>query len=47
MAFCRGLKFSEALPHDLAMTTLANRLAGLHHASAVLAEPVRFERDGA
>jgi ATP-dependent Lhr-like helicase len=39
-----GLKFSEALPHHLAIATLANRLADLDHASAVLAEPVRFER---
>ena len=39
-----GLKFSEALPHHLAIATLANRLADLDHASAVLAEPVRFEQ---
>jgi len=39
-----GLKFSEALPHHLAIATLANRLADLDHAYAVLAEPVRFER---
>jgi ATP-dependent Lhr-like helicase len=39
-----GLKFSEALPRPLAVATLARRLADLDHASAVLAEPVRFER---
>ena len=39
-----GMKFSEALPRHLAIATLANRLADLVHASAVLAEPVRFER---
>jgi len=39
-----GLKFSDALPRHLAVTTLATRLADLDHAAAVLAEPVRFER---
>jgi ATP-dependent Lhr-like helicase len=39
-----GLKFSEALPHRLAIATLANRLADLDHAFTVLAEPVRFEQ---
>jgi ATP-dependent helicase Lhr and Lhr-like helicase len=39
-----GLKFSDALPRDLAAATLAARLADLDHATAVLAEPVRFER---
>jgi ATP-dependent Lhr-like helicase len=37
-----GLKFSAALPHRLAMATLAARLADLSGATAVLAEPVRF-----
>jgi ATP-dependent Lhr-like helicase len=39
-----GLKFSEALPRDLAVATLAARLADLDHAQAVLMETVRFER---
>jgi ATP-dependent helicase Lhr and Lhr-like helicase len=39
-----GLKFSEALPEHLAVATLAERLADLEHAHAVLTEPVRFER---
>jgi ATP-dependent Lhr-like helicase len=39
-----GLKFSAALPRQLAVATLATRLANLDHARAVLAEPVRFER---
>jgi ATP-dependent Lhr-like helicase len=39
-----GLKFSDALPRHLAVTTLATRLADLDHAAAVLTEPVRFER---
>jgi ATP-dependent Lhr-like helicase len=39
-----GLKFSEALPRDLAVATLATRLADLDHARAVLMEPARFER---
>lgn len=39
-----GLKFSEALPRQLAEATLAARLADLEHAAQVLAEPVRFER---
>ncbi|ROO83038.1 ATP-dependent Lhr-like helicase [Actinocorallia herbida] len=38
----RGLKFSEALPRRLALTTLATRFADLPHAEAVLEEPVRF-----
>lgn len=37
-----GLKFSAALPHRLAMATLAARLADLRGADAVLGEPVRF-----
>ncbi len=37
-----GLKFSEALPHRLAVATLAARLADLDAASKVLAEPARF-----
>jgi ATP-dependent Lhr-like helicase len=37
-----GLKFGEALPHRLAVATLAARLADLDGAAAVLAEPVRF-----
>jgi ATP-dependent Lhr-like helicase len=39
-----GLKFSEALPRNLAEATLATRLADVEHAEAVLAESVRFER---
>jgi ATP-dependent helicase Lhr and Lhr-like helicase len=39
-----GLKFSDALPRHLAVTTLAARMADLDHAATVLAEPVRFER---
>jgi ATP-dependent Lhr-like helicase len=39
-----GLKFSDALPRYLAVSTLAARLADLEHAAAVLAEPARFER---
>jgi ATP-dependent Lhr-like helicase len=39
-----GLKFSEALPRPLAVATLANRVADLTHAAAVLAESTRFER---
>jgi ATP-dependent helicase Lhr and Lhr-like helicase len=39
-----GLKFSEALPRDLAVATLAARLADLDHARGVLMEPARFER---
>jgi ATP-dependent Lhr-like helicase len=42
-----GLKFSEALPHRLAVATLAARLADLDSAAQVLAEPVRFEVAGA
>lgn len=37
-----GLKFSEALPHRLAVATLAARLADLNGAAAVLREPARF-----
>ncbi|MEV1058735.1 DEAD/DEAH box helicase [Micromonospora chalcea] len=36
-----GLKFSAALPHRLAVATLASRLADLPGAEAILAEPVR------
>lgn len=36
-----GLKFSTALPHRLAVATLATRLADLPATEAVLAEPVR------
>lgn len=39
-----GLKFSEALPPHLAVATLAERLADLDHARAVLTESARFER---
>jgi len=38
------VKFSEALPRDPAVATLAERLADLDHARAVLSETVRFER---
>jgi ATP-dependent Lhr-like helicase len=38
-----GLKFSAALPRELAVATLAARLADFDHAAAVLAAPVRFE----
>ena len=37
-----GLKFSAALPHRLALATLAARLPDLSGATAVLAEPCRF-----
>ncbi len=37
-----GLKFSEALPHRLAMATLAARLADVDAAAEVLREPARF-----
>lgn len=37
-----GLKFGEALPHRLAVATLAARLADLDGAAQVLAEPARF-----
>lgn len=37
-----GLKFGEALPHRLAVATLAARLADLDGAARVLNEPVRF-----
>lgn len=39
----RGLKFSAALPDELARTVLAARLADGPGAAAVLAEPVRWE----
>jgi ATP-dependent Lhr-like helicase len=39
-----GLKFSKALPRDLAVATLATRLADLDHARAVRMEPACFER---
>jgi ATP-dependent Lhr-like helicase len=39
-----GLKFSEALPRNLAVATLARRLADLEDAASVLREPARFER---
>ncbi|MFE5215120.1 MULTISPECIES: DEAD/DEAH box helicase [unclassified Streptomyces] len=38
----RGLKFSAALPHRLAVATLSARLADFDGAGAVLAEPKRF-----
>ncbi|MFI0467721.1 DEAD/DEAH box helicase [Saccharopolyspora sp. 5N102] len=38
----KGLKFSEALPFDLATKTLADRLADLDGARELLARPVRF-----
>jgi len=38
-----GLKFSAALSPELAVATLATRLADFEHAAAVLAAPVRFE----
>jgi ATP-dependent Lhr-like helicase len=37
-----GLKFSEALPHRLAVATLAARLSDLDGATEVLSEAVRF-----
>lgn len=37
-----GLKFSVALPSQLAVDTLASRMADLDTAAAVLTEPVRF-----
>jgi len=40
-----GLKFGDALPHRLAMATLAARLADPNSAATVLAEPVRFMSD--
>lgn len=39
-----GLKFSDALPRHLAVSTLASRLADLENAAAVLEEPCRFTR---
>ena len=39
-----GLKFSEALPRHLAVSTLAARLSDIERAQAVLTESVRFER---
>jgi ATP-dependent Lhr-like helicase len=41
-----GLKFSDALPKRLAMSTLAARLADLDGAAHVLKEPVRFVSHG-
>ncbi len=38
-----GLKFSDALPHHLAVATLATRLADTDHAASVLAEPSALE----
>lgn len=38
----RGLKFAVALPEDLAVDTLAARLADPTGAAAVLAAPVRW-----
>jgi ATP-dependent Lhr-like helicase len=43
-ATLEGLKFSEALPLNLAVATLATRIADMEHAEAVLGEPVRFAR---
>jgi ATP-dependent helicase Lhr and Lhr-like helicase len=37
-----GLKFSAALPHHLAVSTLAGRLADLESATRVLTEPARY-----
>jgi ATP-dependent helicase Lhr and Lhr-like helicase len=37
-----GLKFSAALPHHLAVATLASRLANLDSAARVLTEPTRY-----
>lgn len=37
-----GLKFNEALPQRLAEATLAQRLAALPEAQAVLQEPIRM-----
>jgi len=37
-----GLKFSAALPHHLAVSTLASRLADLDSAARVLTEPTRY-----
>ena len=39
-----GLKFSDALPRHLAISTLATRLADLEKAAVVLDEPCRFTR---
>ena len=39
-----GLKFSDALPRHLAVSTLASRLADLENATAMLQEPCRFTR---
>ena len=41
----QGLKFSDALPRHLAVSTLAARLADLESAAAVLDEPCRFYVD--
>lgn len=37
-----GLKFNEALPHQLAVATLSARLADLDNAGTVLGEPARW-----
>ncbi|GAA2411543.1 DEAD/DEAH box helicase [Streptomyces glaucosporus] len=42
----RGLKFSAALPEQLAAATVAARLADFDGAGAALAEPVRFHLTG-
>lgn len=39
-----GLKFSAALPHELAVDTIATRLADAEHAHRVVDEPVSFGR---
>lgn len=39
----RGLKFSEALPEDLAVATLAVRMSDMEGAAKVLKEPVRIQ----
>jgi ATP-dependent Lhr-like helicase len=41
-----GLKFSEALPHRLAVATLAARLADLDGAARVLNEPAQYTITG-
>jgi len=42
----RGLKFNEALPERLAVSTLAARLADFEGAAQVLNEPLRFLANG-
>jgi ATP-dependent Lhr-like helicase len=39
----RGLKFSAALPEEVARSVLAERLADGHGSRAIMAEPVRWE----